>query len=150
MTALRIPVDEVAEQGLAGVAVSSAHGYSLAVDHGICAAHFYVPTCRRAFEAAGAFGHLSGVDDESLQHRLREVAVLAELPLSEVRLLRDCRPVMRDKSGSLAKRVLRAAEARSVMSLCDSLYSRLGSGERVDMVLTDLAPDVRQLLGISA
>lgn len=147
---LTIPVDLQAEEGLAGVAVSSARGYTLAANRGVAASHFYVPACRRLFSVGGEMADLSGISHESIKARIQEASRRAGVPVAEVQRLRDCRPVMFDTAGSLAKRVLRAAQARSVMSLCDSIYSRLGSGERVDVVLEDLAPNVRQLLGISA
>ena len=150
MSDLQIPVDQMAEEALAGVVVSSARGSAMAVDRGVTPAHFYIPACRRVFEASASLTNLSGIDDESLAERISEVSRLAGVSVAEVQRLRDCRPVMWDKSGSLARRVHRAHEARSVMTLCDDLYSRLGRGERVDMVLEDLRPNVRQLLGISA
>lgn len=149
MSDLQIPVDQTAEEALAGVAVSSARGYALAAERGVTGALFYLPRCRRVFEASASLANLSGIDDESIDQRLREASRLAAVPLEEVQRLRDARPVMFDKSGSLARRVLRAHEARRAMTLCDTLYTRLGSGERLDVVLEDLAPHLRQL-GISA
>lgn len=147
---LHIPVDEVAEEALAGVVVSSSRGFDLAVAHGIQADYFYLPKCRRVFVAAGGFRYLSGADDESLAGRITGIAKAAELPVSEIQRLRGCRVTMFDQSGSLARRVLRAYQSRALMSLCDRIYTRLGEGERYDTVTAELAPDVQRLLGACA
>ena len=138
--ALYIPVDQTAEQALAGVVVASEQGWRLAEGRGVAPEDLYVPLHRRLFEVAPRLAHLSGIDEDSLAERIRLAADLANVPLSEVQRLVDDRPVQRDKSGALAIRVKRAAEARRAMSWCQTVFQRLGEGERVDVVVADMGP----------
>lgn len=146
---LEIPVPFERERDLAGVVVATARGYQLAATR-VDASDFYTPACQRLFAACGSLWTLAGSDEDSHQERIRRASALAQVPLEDVRRMVADRAVEWDKNGAVAGAVRRAADARRVMEVCSTVFRRLGSGERVDLVLAEMQPDMMLMFGRTA
>jgi replicative DNA helicase len=139
MGELRAPYPEIAEAGVIGCCVDSDHGYRLAAGR-LVVGDFYHPTHAALFAACADMADLNGADLDTLEERIRRAASITGVDVDRVRRLVDDRPLQWDRNGTLARRVKEAANARAVMQACADAFNRIGSGERLEDVLADLAP----------
>lgn len=147
MTALRVPADDVAEDGLIGCCVDSDSSFRLAASR-VTRDDFYTPRNRRLWDACARMGDLSGADLDTAEARLHQAAHLSGVRVDAVRRIVEDRPLQRDINGTLAARVRRAAEARRLMEACVATYNRLGAGEPLEAVLAEIGPEIsRHLVG---
>lgn len=149
MIALEAPYDRVAEQAVIGCVISSERGRRLAARY-LSSSDFYRPAHQLLFDASSAMADLDGADLDTEDARIGRLAEIAGVDESEVCRLVEDRPLQWDLNGTLAKRVLRAAEERRAMQAAIELANRLGSGEHLDQVAADLAPKLRHLLSTAS
>lgn len=146
---MEVPRDDVAEETVAGCCVDSHHAYKLATTR-LAPEHFYRPDLRRIVETCATLGDLDGPSLDVLERRIAAIAAGARLPSDSVRQLVDDRPVQTDVSGSYAARVLKAHHARHLMTLAADIYNQLGSGQPLDIALTQAAETARYMAGDAA
>ncbi len=139
---LVIPADEEAERTVAGCVADNVHASVLAHQR-LNVGDFYIPACRRIFEAAATVGWAL-----PLAERVARVADKAMVDKAEVWAMVRGRGVMVDTSGSYARRVRDASRRRRVMAVAAEVYNSLGDGgtlveavRTLGLVLRDVGAD---------